>query len=81
MKTLIVLAACLAMAACDRECGPLERLKVKSEWNKVYGLTSRERVALGHDLWSYVLDKEPKIKEILSRVRADSLYSDDFSVS
>ncbi|KAK2157357.1 hypothetical protein LSH36_193g10017 [Paralvinella palmiformis] len=79
MKTLLILAACLAFVACERECGPLERVKVKSEWTRVYGLASKERVAFGRDLWDYVLEKEPKIKDILSRVRADNMYSSDFS--
>lgn len=79
MKTLLVFVACLTYAAATG-CGPLERLKVKSQWDEVYGATAQQREELGAEIWNHVFLHEPKIKEHLTRVRADNVKSHEFQV-
>lgn len=47
-KVIIVLMGLVAMATAD--CGPLDRLKVKTEWAQVYG-TSHHRVEFGQKVF------------------------------
>jgi hemoglobin-like flavoprotein len=77
MKTLLVFVLCLAYAAATG-CGPLERLKVKSQWEEVYGSTAAMRETLGTEVWTHVFLHEPKLKEHLTRVRADNVNSHEF---
>lgn len=79
MKVLAVLAICLVFVpACLCECDPLSRLKLKSQWDAVYGMDAEKREGLGRDVWNYILNKEPKMKELFTRVRGDNVNSDEF---
>ncbi|KAK2142197.1 hypothetical protein LSH36_986g00013 [Paralvinella palmiformis] len=79
MKVLIIIAVCLAFVpACMSDCSPLKRLKLKSQWEAVYGKDSVVRENLSREIWSYILGKEPKMKELFTRVRGDNINSDEF---
>ncbi|KAK2142041.1 hypothetical protein LSH36_1002g02008 [Paralvinella palmiformis] len=77
MKTLIVFVACLVCAAAS-DCGPLQRLKVKSQWEKVYGGSAETREKFGSEVWIHVFLHEPKVKELFTRVRGDNVNSHEF---
>lgn len=80
MKTLIVFVACLVCAAAS-DCGPLQRLKVKSQWEKVYGGSAEIREKFGSEVWIHVFLHDPKVKELFTRVRGDNVNSHEFKVS
>nr|UCK81451.1 haemoglobin A2 chain [Arenicola marina] len=75
MKFLVVLFALVAMVAA--ECGPMQRLLVKTQWNKVYG-TSRVRDEFGHVLWKAVFAQDPETRALFKRVNGDDIYSPEF---
>jgi len=76
MKTLLLLAACLAYVSAD--CGPLEALKVKSQWAVIYGSDAAGREHFAELLWDNFFDHHPEARDIFSRVRGDNIYSNEF---
>nr|CAJ32740.1 haemoglobin A2b chain precursor [Arenicola marina] len=75
MKFLVVLFALVAMVAAD--CGPMQRLLVKAQWNKVYG-TSKVRDDAGHVLWKAIFNQDGETRALFNRVHGDDIYSPEF---
>ena len=46
----------------------------------MYGSQAKNRKDFGHEVWDYVFDHHPEVKEYLTRVRPDNIYSSEFNV-
>jgi len=83
MKTIVSLlfaACCLTVvfAGDDEQCSAVDRLKIKSQWAKLYG-PGEARRSLGVVLWKTIFNIEPKIKDaVTTRLNSNNLYSPIF---
>lgn len=77
MQTLLILLGLVAVVFAGEGCGPLQRLKMKSQWAQVYKYGS-EREHFGLEVWKEFFDIEDKSKELFTRVNGANIYSADF---
>lgn len=77
MQTLLVLFGLMAVAYAGHRCGPLQRLKVKSQWAAVYGV-GNQRTEFGIAVWKQFFAAEEKAKELFTRVDGNNVHSADF---
>jgi hemoglobin-like flavoprotein len=81
MKLLLVVAVlgCLALSAlADKtKCGPLQKLKVKKQWDHAYGEGSH-RLEFGLRLFNNMFKAYPKARELFASSRGDNVYSPEF---
>jgi hemoglobin-like flavoprotein len=81
MKLLLVVAVlgCLALSAlADKPtCGPLQKLKVKQQWDRAYGEGSH-RLEFGIRLFNNMFKAYPKARELFASSRGDNVYSPEF---
>jgi len=76
MKTLVVLMALVAVTIAS-ECGPLQRLKVKQQWNVAYGV-AHNRVDFGTAIWRGLFRQEEKARDLFDRVNGNDILSGEF---
>nr|P09966.1 RecName: Full=Extracellular globin-2A; AltName: Full=Erythrocruorin; AltName: Full=Globin IIA [Tylorrhynchus heterochaetus] len=58
-------------------CGPLQRLKVKQQWAKAYGV-GHERVELGIALWKSMFAQDNDARDLFKRVHGEDVHSPAF---
>nr|QQO51922.1 extracellular globin Egb_A2 [Platynereis dumerilii] len=73
MNNLVILVGllCLGLTSATK-CGPLQRLKVKQQWAKAYGV-GHERLELGIALWKSIFAQDPESRSIFTRVHGDDV--------
>lgn len=82
MKLLLVVAVLGCLAAytmADAACGPLQKLKVKHQWDKVWGEGGAHRLDVALHVWGNFFRQYPKAKELFDpALRADNIFSPQF---
>jgi hemoglobin-like flavoprotein len=83
MKLMLVIALLGCLAACalaDEEkltCGPLQKIKVKRQWDKAYGEGSH-RLEFALHFWNHFFKDNPAARDIFKDFRGDNIYSPEF---
>jgi len=82
MKWLVAVVV-LGLAACvmgdepKRECGPLEKVHVKRQWEAAFG-EGEHRLEFALHLFNHLFKDYPKAREMFSAYRGDNVYSPVF---
>lgn len=80
----VALLACLAVcvladdAADHQKCTPLQKVKVKRQWDKAFG-EGKHRLEFGHAFYKNVFKTFPKARELFAKFRGDNIYSPEFT--
>jgi hemoglobin-like flavoprotein len=83
MKLVLVIAVLGCLAACalaDDDhvtCGPLQKIKVKRQWDKAFGEGSH-RLEFALHFWNHFFKDYPKAREVFKDFRGDNVYSPEF---
>jgi len=77
---LVLVLGCLAvcsLADTTHKCGPLQKIKVRRQWDKAFGEGSA-RLEFAIRLWHTFFKSFPKAREMFSKYRGDNIYSPEF---
>ena len=78
MKQLVIILLCAFIgASMAGNCGPLQRLKVKQQWAKAYGV-GHERLELGIALWKSIFAMDNEARGLFERVNGADVHSPAF---
>nr|UCK81454.1 haemoglobin A4 chain [Arenicola marina] len=75
MRPLLVFTLLIAAAAA---CSDMQRLKVKSQWHKVYGM-GKDRDQAGRVIWRGLFALKPESRDLFKRVNGDDVKSPEFT--
>lgn len=79
LLVVVVLGLAAFTMADDPKCSPLQKLKVKQQWDKVWGEKGCHRVDLALHIWGNFFRHYPKAKELFDpEIRADNIFSSEF---
>lgn len=67
-----------AVTAASEECGPLQIIRVKSQWAEAYG-DGMQRAAFSQALWRAIFAYAPETRDMFARVNGDDVTSSEFS--
>jgi len=83
MKLLLAVVVLACVAACSLAedhkgvCGPLQKLKVKRQWDKAYG-EAHHRQEFALHLWNHFFKDHPDAREVYKNFRGDNVYHPKF---
>jgi len=78
-----VIIGCLAvscLADTAPKCGPLQKIKLRRQWDRAFGEGSH-RLEFAIHLWNTFFKAFPKAREMFSKYRGDNIYSAEFQAS
>lgn len=82
MKLLLLALVLGCLAACsladtEHKCGPLQKIKLRRQWNRAFGEGSH-RLEFAINLWHTFFKAFPRAREMFSKYRGDNIYSPQF---
>jgi len=89
MKLILVVAVLGCMVACsladedahpESTCGPLQKIKVKRQWDKAFGEGSH-RLEFAQHFWTHFFKDNPKARDLYKKFRSDNIYSPEFQAA
>jgi len=85
MKVLLgaLVVGCLvvcALAEREHKCGPLQKIKVRRQWERAFGEGSH-RLEFAVHLWNTFFKQYPKARGMFGKYRGDNIYSAEFQAS
>jgi len=82
LSVLGVLAGLFACCLADTapKCGPLQKIKVRRQWDRAFGEGSH-RLEFAVHLFNKFFKEFPKAREMFSKYRGDNIYSAEFQAS
>lgn len=74
MKLLLaVLLGLAAYCAADSTCGPLEKVKIRRQWDEAFG-EDHHRIQFATHLFQRIFKDHPEAREQFSKFRGDNIY-------
>lgn len=68
----------VALADDDKpKCGPLQKLKIKRQWDKAYG-EAHHRAEFSVHLWNHFFKDHPAARDLYKKFRGDNVYHPRF---
>lgn len=75
---LKIALCCVLVAMVAADCGPLQRIKVKTQWAQAYS-QGRQREAFGQAVWRAIFAMAPESRDLFVRVHGDDVTSPEFN--
>jgi len=81
LLAVALLGCMVAWAQADdaptHSCGPLQKIKLRRQWNKAFG-EGKHRLEFALHVWNHFFKDYPKARDLFAKFRGDNVYSPQF---